>query len=83
MLSLTLPEYRLPKAVVNRDIKNITSLGVEIQLNTRIDDLAKLKEEGFDSIFVSVGTHDTTKLGIEGSKLSGVISCLDFRNNFV
>ncbi len=78
MLSLTLPEYRLPKAVVNRDIKNITSLGVEIQLNTRIDDLAKLKEEGFDSIFVSVGTHDTTKLGIEGSKLSGVISCLDF-----
>ena len=78
MLSLTLPEYRLPKDIVNRDIKNITSLGVEFEVNRRIDDLEKLKAEGFDTIFVSVGTHDTSKLGVEGSNLKGIVSCLDF-----
>jgi len=78
MLMLTLPEYRLPKRVVDRDIQNITSLGVEIEVNHKIESLAKLKAEGFDSIFISVGTHNTFKLSIEGSNLEGVTSCLDF-----
>lgn len=78
MLTLTLPEYRLPKAVVDRDIKNILALGVEHQVNTKIEDIKALKEQGFDTVFVSVGTHRTTKLNIEGSKLKGVLSCLDF-----
>ncbi|HAN18374.1 MAG: glutamate synthase [Bacteroidetes bacterium GWC2_33_15] len=78
MLKLTLPEYRLPKTVVDRDIKNITALGVEFEVNTKIENLTKLKEEGFDSIFISVGTHDTSKLDVEGSDLKGIISCLDF-----
>ncbi len=78
MLMLTLPEYRLPKSVVERDIQNITSLGVEIEVNKKIENLAKLKEEGFDSIFVSVGTHNTFSLSIEGANLQGVVSCLDF-----
>lgn len=78
MLMLTLPEYRLPKSVVERDIQNITSLGVEIEVNHKIDSLAKLKAEGFDSVFISVGTHNTFKLSIEGSELEGVNSCLDF-----
>lgn len=79
MLKLTLPEYRLPKAVVDRDIQNITSLGVEIVLNTRVEDFEALKKEGgFDAVFVSVGTHETSKLRVEGSELEGIVSCLDF-----
>lgn len=78
MLKLTLPEYRLPKSVVDRDVKNITALGVEYEVNKKIEDLSKLKEEGFDSIFISVGTHDTSSLGVEGSDLKGIVSCLDF-----
>jgi len=78
MLKLTLPEYRLPKSVVDRDVKNITALGVEYEVNKKIEDLSKLKEEGFDSIFISVGTHDTSSLGVEGSELKGIVSCLDF-----
>jgi heterodisulfide reductase subunit A-like polyferredoxin len=78
MLMLTIPEYRLPKQVVERDIQNITSLGVEIEVNKRINDLAKLKAEGFDSVFISVGTHNTFKLDVEGSNLNGITSCLDF-----
>ena len=74
MLMLTLPEYRLPKSIVKRDVQNITSLGVEIEVNKRIDNLSKLKEEGFDAIFVSVGTHESSKFNIEGSNLKGVVS---------
>lgn len=79
MLKLTLPEYRLPKALVDRDIQNITALGVEIVLNRRVDDFEALKNEGgFDAVFVSVGTHETSKLRIEGDDLEGIVSCLDF-----
>jgi heterodisulfide reductase subunit A-like polyferredoxin len=78
MLKLTLPEYRLPNSVVDRDIQNILSLGVEHEVNRRIGRLEELKKAGFDAVFVSVGTHETTSLNIEGSKLSGVVSCLDF-----
>jgi len=78
MLKLTLPEYRLPKHVVDRDIKNITSLGVKIHCNHRVTNLKELKEQGFDALFVSVGTHDTSKLMVEGADLEGVVSCLDF-----
>lgn len=78
MLKMTLPEYRLPNAVVNRDIQNITALGVELECNHPIDNLSALKEEGFDAVFLGVGTHETSKLKIEGAELEGVVSCLDF-----
>jgi heterodisulfide reductase subunit A-like polyferredoxin len=78
MLKLTIPEYRLPKNIVDRDIQNITSLGVEIKVNTRIESIAELKNSGFDSVFISVGTHDTRRLNAEGSDLRGIVSCLDF-----
>jgi heterodisulfide reductase subunit A-like polyferredoxin len=78
MLKLTIPEYRLPKNIVDRDIKNITSLGVEIEVNKKIKSIAKLKDIGYDSVFISVGTHDTRRLQAEGSDLQGLVSCLDF-----
>lgn len=81
MLMLTLPEYRLPKSVVERDIKNITSLGVEIECNKRIENLAGLKEQGFDAVFIAVGTHQSSKMHIEGEDLQGVVGCLDFLRN--
>ena len=78
MLMLTLPEYRLPKSVVERDIQNITALGVEIEVNHKVESLAKLRRMGFDSVFISVGTHNTFSLSIEGANLNGITSCLDF-----
>jgi heterodisulfide reductase subunit A len=78
MMKLTLPEYRLPNTVVDRDIKNILSLGVEYEVNRKIEDLKSLKDQGFDSVFVSVGTHETTSMKINGANLQGIVSCLDF-----
>ena len=78
MLKLALPEYRAPKGVVDRDIKNITVLGVEIEVNKKIENLSALKEQGFDSVFVSIGTQDSVSLNVEGTSLKGIVSCLDF-----
>lgn len=78
MLRLALPEYRAPKNVVDRDLKNVTVLGVEIEVNKKITDLKALKEQGFDAVFVSVGTHDAVTSKNEGSDLKGVVDCLDF-----
>ena len=78
MLRLALPEYRAPKGVVDRDLKNVTVLGVEIEVNKRITDLKALKDEGFDAVFVSVGTHEAVRSKCEGSDLKGVVDCLDF-----
>lgn len=78
MLMLSLPSFRLPKHIVERDIKNITSLGVETEVNHRVENIKKLKEQGFDAVYVSVGTHNTSKLMVEGAELKGVVSCLDF-----
>jgi len=78
MLMLTLPEYRLPKKIVERDVKNILSLGVEYEVNNKIESIDSLTKAGYDSVFVSVGTHDTSKLNVEGSNLKGIVSCLDF-----
>jgi len=79
MMKLTIPEYRLSKALVDRDIKNILSLGVEFEVNNKITDIKSLKDSGqFDSVFIAIGTHETPKLRIEGSELSEVMDCLDF-----
>lgn len=78
MLRLALPEYRAPKNVVDRDLKNVTVLGVEIEVNKKITDLKALKAEGYDAVFVSVGTHDAVTSKTVGSDLKGIVDCLEF-----
>jgi heterodisulfide reductase subunit A-like polyferredoxin len=78
MLKTTIPSFRLPNEIVNRDIKNITSMGVEYELNKRIENLKDLKAKGFDAIYISAGTHETVKFDFEGKDLSGVLCCLSF-----
>ncbi|MCX6308893.1 MAG: FAD-dependent oxidoreductase, partial [Bacteroidia bacterium] len=78
MLKLALPEYRAPKDVVDRDIQNVTVLGVEIKLNHKITDLAALKAEDFDLLFIGVGTHVSVKTNAPGSDLKNIIGCMEF-----
>ena len=78
MLKFTIPSFRLPKNIVDRDIKNVTALGVEYETNKRIDNLKKLKEDGYDAIFIAVGTHQEGKFKFESSDLKGITGCLKF-----
>ena len=51
MLAVGIPEYRLPKMLLNREIETIKKLGVEIKLNTRIEDPTCLISPGLQSCF--------------------------------
>jgi heterodisulfide reductase subunit A len=77
-LRLGIPSYRLPDAVVARDIENVTGLGVEIETGRRIDDPAALKEEGFDAVLVATGTHRDSALGVPGEDRLGVMGATGF-----
>ncbi len=77
MLRSGLPSYRLPKYTVDRDIMNVTALGVEIKTSARVESIDWLRDEGFEAVFVSVGATRAKKLGIEGEDLSGVTTGLE------
>ncbi|MCL6479422.1 MAG: FAD-dependent oxidoreductase [Peptococcaceae bacterium] len=73
MMRVGIPEYRLPRDVLDAEIKEIESLGVEIRTNTRVDSLDTLFAEGYSAILVAVGTHQGVKLPIPGADLDGVL----------
>jgi heterodisulfide reductase subunit A-like polyferredoxin len=78
MLRYGIPAYRLPKNIVDRDIKNITALGVAIELNSPVNSLEGLEGQGFDATFLATGTFEGMEMFIEGEHLSGVTDCMTF-----
>jgi NADPH-dependent glutamate synthase beta subunit-like oxidoreductase len=81
MLRRCIPEYRLPKKIVDSDIKRITDLGVKIKTNTAIGKslkIEKLLEQGYSAVFVATGAHKERMLRIKGEELNGVFHALDF-----
>jgi heterodisulfide reductase subunit A len=77
-LRLSIPSYRLPAEVVERDVANVTAIGVEIRTNTKVESIDELKQQGFDAVLLATGTHESTRLGVPGEELDGVTSALDF-----
>lgn len=81
VLMFGIPEYRLPKEIVHKEIKKIENLGVIFHLNTTvgekftIDDLFVL---GFDAIFMGTGTGIPKRLNIPGSNHPGVRQAIRF-----
>jgi heterodisulfide reductase subunit A-like polyferredoxin len=73
MLRVGVPEYRLPSEIVDREVQDIVDLGVELRLNTRVDNLDDVFTEGFDSVLIAVGAHEGRMLPIEGTDLPGVM----------
>ncbi len=78
MMRIGIPEYRVPKDVLEEEIREIESMGVEIKTNSRVDSLDSLFEEGYNAILVAIGTHDCQKLPIPGADQDGVLVSMDF-----
>ena len=78
MLRSSLPEYRLPRDVVARDILNVTALGVEIRTATPVESLARLRQDGFAAVLVAIGTPKPKKLMVPGEDTPGVVSGIEF-----
>ena len=74
LLMYGIPEFRLSKDIVNKTIKDILDLGIEVQYNKELGknlSISELEKE-YDVIFFSFGGNVSTKMGVEGENLEGV-----------
>ncbi len=81
MLYVGVPSYRLPKDILDHDVKAILRLGIELKTNCRIgSDLTvdDLRHAGYKAILLAVGLHKGRSLKIEGSELPGVRQGIEF-----
>ncbi|MBQ1170128.1 MAG: FAD-dependent oxidoreductase [Oscillospiraceae bacterium] len=79
MLRYGIPEYRLPKAVLAAEVKQIADLGVTMKNNVKIgkDITLESVRADFDAVLVAVGAWKSTSIGCEGDKLDGVLGGID------
>ncbi len=87
VLSYGIPEFRLPKNIVNNEVEYVRNLGVEIKLNSVVGktfDLREISKE-YDAVFISTGAGLPYFLGIDGENLNNVYSANEFlsRNNLM
>jgi formate dehydrogenase (NADP+) beta subunit len=68
MAAVGIPDYRLPKDILNHEVDLIRRMGVEIRYDKKIDklDLNELKKQGFKAVYLAVGAHVGTKIGCAG-----------------
>jgi glutamate synthase (NADPH/NADH) small chain len=81
VLMYGIPEFRLPKAIVQGEVGYVKSLGVEIKLNHVIGKIATVDEilaNGFDAVFLAPGAGAPMFLDIPGENLSGIYSANEF-----
>ncbi|MEM0050564.1 MAG: NADPH-dependent glutamate synthase [Candidatus Bathyarchaeia archaeon] len=82
VLMYGIPEFRLPKSIVQAEIEYIKKLGVTIKTDTLIGRLYTipelLNEEGFDAVFIGTGAGPPIFMGIPGENLSGIYSANEF-----
>lgn len=73
-----IPAYRLPDDLLDREITAILETGIDLQTNTVCESPQELLKSGYDAVLVSVGTHQGSKLPIEGNDLEGVYVNAEF-----
>lgn len=80
VLTYGIPEFRLPKRIVEREVRFVTSLGVELMTNVVVGKTVSVREilTEFDAVFVGTGAGAPKFMGIPGTNLNGVYSANEF-----
>ena len=81
MLSLGIPEYRLPKSLLASEIVYFKEMGIEFRTNVRLGSditIENIIKEGYKAIFLAIGAHNSLKLEIPNENVEGIISGIDF-----
>ncbi len=81
MLISTIPEFRLPRDVVRREIQSLLDDNITLNCNTNLGrdiTIDRLFSEGYEAVFLAIGAHESRKLGIKGEKAKGVIPSIEF-----
>lgn len=81
MLRYGIPEYRLPKSVLAKEISLIEEMGVDIRTNSALGrdfTIDSLKAQGFDAVLLAVGAQDSSSLRVPGEDAEGVLGGVEF-----
>lgn len=81
MLTLGIPAYRLPSNIIEKEIKDILDYGIELKTNSPVksrSEIDQLFDDGFEAVFLSVGSHRGRRMGIDGEDLEDIINGVDF-----
>ncbi|ATW24988.1 FAD-dependent oxidoreductase [Candidatus Formimonas warabiya] len=81
MLAVGIPGYRLPKSLLAEEVKVLREMGVKIQTNVTLGQdirLEGLKEQGYQAIYLALGTHKNRPLQVEGEDYQGVYAGVNF-----
>src|SRR5689334_13755791 len=84
MMHLGIPEYRLPRDVLQAQIREILDLGPELRVNSRLGrdfSLSSLREQDYQAVLLAFGLHRSRDLQVLGNELDGVIKGIDFLLN--
>ena len=84
MMHLGIPEYRLPRDVLQAQIREILELGPELKLNMKLGrdiTLEDLKRQGYKAVLMAFGLHRSRDLNLPGNDLDGVVKGIDFLLN--
>mgnify|MGYP001805888548 CR=1 FL=1 len=75
-----IPEYRLPNDILDKEVKNITDLGVNIHYNQRLGDNLSYEtlSKQYDATVLAIGSQKGTRVGCEGDDAANVFSGIDF-----
>ncbi len=73
MLAVAIPDYRLPKKLLQLEIDQIRRVGVDIRTNSPIENIDALFQDGYKAVLIAVGAHKNRELGIPGEDAEGVI----------
>ena len=81
MMRFGIPDYRLPREVVDKEIKQILDLGIELRTEKKLGrdfDIDRLKADGYEAVFLAVGAQLSRTIDLEGADLDDVFWGLDF-----
>jgi NADPH-dependent glutamate synthase beta subunit-like oxidoreductase len=78
MMRVGIPDYRLPPEILDGEIDTIKEAGVEIKLDTKIESVDALFDQGYEAVFLAPGAHRGQSLGVEGDNLPGVYDGASF-----
>ncbi|MDY6835906.1 MAG: FAD-dependent oxidoreductase [Chloroflexota bacterium] len=78
LLRYGIPEYRLPKNILDNEISYIEELGVDIKRNTRIESIEELFNQGYEAMFIASGAGVSQRLGIPNENTTGITDALGF-----
>lgn len=77
MMRWGIPKYRLPREILDAEIKRISDMGVHFELNTRVDDLPAALKEGFNAIFLAVGAHIGKRAYIPAGEAAHILDAIN------